>query len=170
MLKIEKNRKCPYCLKDTATMSFYTTNEQDNKIKISTVKCDSCMYKSNDTVYLDKKSPKKYILKISGIEDLDTKIIKSQDSDLEIVELGLSLESSIFSDGFITNIEGVLNKFLERLNILKEENSSKNAKIKDLKSKIQKVKKGELEITLILKDNSGNSKIISDKALELELD
>jgi len=69
------------------------------------------------------------------------------------------------SEGFISNIEGIIKRFQQQINILKSDSTldKSQEKIKNIIKGIEQVLAGEKEMTLKLTDKSGNSTIISDK-------
>ncbi len=69
------------------------------------------------------------------------------------------------SEGFITNVEGVIRKFQNQIISLKdgEEDKAKRKTLKNLLKGIDQVLDGEKKITMKMIDKSGNSAIVSDK-------
>ena len=78
----------------------------------------------------------------------------------------MSMEPGVASIGFVSNVEGLLDRFKKVIE--DERNVTEDDEIKDnakkLLKKIWKVKLGELPIKIIIEDETGNSAIISDKA------
>jgi zinc finger protein len=164
-IEIKENVICDVCHKNKAVFSTYVINDFNcGKISIFTIKCKNCGFKKNDLLFLNPKEPAKYSIKIENSDDLSIKVIKSGDCKIKIPELGLDVNSSINSDGFITNIEGVLNKFKTQIDFLKKTTKKTDlTKLNRLLLDIEKVKSSKKKINLILEDNSGNSMIISDR-------
>ena len=81
-------------------------------------------------------------------------------------KLGVSVDSTLEGEYFVSNVEGVLSRFRKQLEFLKdgEEDKVVRKRIKNLLKKFDKVLTGEETITLKLKDLSGNSATVSDKA------
>ena len=75
------------------------------------------------------------------------------------------------SEGYVTNVEGILNRFEDAvkkaLNLFDDESSQINAK--DTLSQIQELKNGNGTATLIILDPFGQSNIVSDSADVLEI-
>ncbi|MEK6937036.1 MAG: hypothetical protein AABW58_03105, partial [Nanoarchaeota archaeon] len=86
---------------------------------------------------------------------------------VKIPQLKMSMEPGVASVGFVSNVEGVLDKFKKVIE--EERDATEDDEIKDnakkLLKKIWKVKLGDLEVKLIIEDETGNSAIISDKAV-----
>ena len=70
------------------------------------------------------------------------------------------------SNGYVTNVEGILERFKKILENERDttEDDDVKKKSKNLLKKIWKIKLGEMPVKIILEDKSGNSAIISEKA------
>ena len=164
-MKILENQVCDICKEKSSII--ITKNILDpycGKLSIFSIKCKNCGYKKNDVGFLEPKEPKKYILKVNRKKDLNIKIVKSSYCELEIPTFGLSIESGLNSDGFVTNVEGVLQKFLQKLNLFED-----NEKKLKIKKKLERAISGLENFEMILKDDSGNSMIVGDKVEILEI-
>ena len=77
------------------------------------------------------------------------------------------MEPGTNSIGFISNVEGLLQKFKKILederDLAEEDDARKTAK--NLLKKLWHVECGEMELKIVIEDPSGNSAIISDKTL-----
>jgi zinc finger protein len=109
--------------------------------------------------------PMRYELALESGDDLAARVVRSMSASLEIPELGVRIDPGPACEGFISNVEGVLDRIE---NVVKgalnwgNEDEKENAL--NLLDRIMAVKCGSFPITLILEDPSGNSAIISDKA------
>ncbi len=161
------NQPCPACGKEKATFSEYEIEDPYcGPIAIFAVKCEACGYKSSDLEILEKGEPLIYEVDIESPEDLNIRIIKSGSCEIQIPTLGISYDSEFVSDGFISNVEGVLNRFKTQVEFLSKDpdlSDREQEKLAKIRSNIDKVIDGKKKIKLILKDRSGNSAIISDK-------
>jgi len=165
-IEIFKNQPCPMCGKNEATFTEYEIEDPyAETIFILSLKCEACGYKKADLEMEKSSGPAEYTLKVENIEDLNIRVIKSGECELKIPRLGLSVDSTMNGEYFVSNVEGVLSRFRKQLEFLKEgEDDSKIRKrIKNIIKKIDKVIAGEEEMTLTLSDKSGNSAIISEK-------
>lgn len=158
---------CPVCKgKDTLEMTSKTENiPYFGEIMESTLLCRECGYKHSDTICLEQKEPIKYTLEINK-DKLNSRVVKSQSATLSIPELGLKVEPGPKSQGYVSNVEGVLNRFesavATALNWTEEKKIQGNA-LKILE-KIEKVKTGEETTTLVLEDPFGHSIILDEDA------
>ncbi len=96
----------------------------------STVMCVECGFKHSDVICLEAKEPVKYELKIDK-NKFNTRVVKSQSATVSIPELGLKVEPGPQSQGFVSNIEGIFERFkkavLTALSWAEDETSKNNA-------------------------------------------
>lgn len=163
---------CPIC-KAHQRMEVTTKTEKIpyfGEIMESTLLCHECGYKHADTICIEKKDPVKYTLLI-GKDNLNARIVKSQSSTLTIPELGLKVEPGPQSQGYVSNVEGVLDRFEKAvktaLSWTEDQQSQQNA-VKIIGC-IDEVKNGDKKVTLILEDPFGHSIIIDENAQKTEL-
>lgn len=163
---------CPVCQgKGTATSLTKTDKiPYFGEIMESTIICSSCGYKHNDVICLDQDEPSEYTLDLNK-ENLNVRIIKAQSATITIPELGLKVEPGPKSMGYISNMEGVLERFKSAVNSAKtlfnDKESLKNADA--ILDSIDEIIKGELSVEIILQDPFGQSKILDKKAKYREL-
>lgn len=90
---------------------------------------------------------------------------------LTIPELGVHIDPGPACQGFVTNVEGVLDRIervVQAALFWAENEERKNAST--LLERIAEARAGALPFTLILDDPSGNSAIVSEKAQKKPLD
>lgn len=164
---VVQNQECPMCSQKKAVFGEYEIDDSYcGKIAVFSINCKACGFKKNDLEFLEPKAPAVYTLDISSKEDLNTRIIKSGECEIEIKKLKISVDSSYNSEGFVTNIEGVLNRFKDQIELLSDDMSidkDKRKKANKILKEIEEVKNGTKKISIELFDPSGNSAIISDK-------
>jgi len=166
MEKLEK-QKCPVCNEDTLTL---IQDEKDipyfGKTFIFVMQCSNCQYHKSDIESEEQKEPCKIEITIDNKKDLNIRIVKSSSASVKIPQLKMSLDSGPDSDGYVSNIEGLLDRFKKILeserDTAEEDDVRKHAK--NLLKKLWKVSLGEFPLKIIIEDPTGNSAIISDKA------
>ena len=166
MEKLTK-QPCPVCGKKTLTL---IQDEKDmpyfGKVYIFTMKCDNCKYNKSDIEVEDQKEPQKVEITIDNKKDMDIRVVKSSSASLKIPQMRMSVESGPDSNGYVSNIEGLLERFKKILE--QERDSEDDPKVrkhaKNLLKKLWKVTLGEQPLKIIIEDPTGNSAIISDKA------
>ena len=140
-----------------------------------TLSCSTCGFKQTDFIPAEGKIPGVWTLEISSIEELNARVVRGSNCTVEIPELELAVFPGIHSSGYVSNIEGVINRFIDAINITKnqlnEDEKSDLEKCNLLLEKIIKMKNGEIPIklTLIFSDPMGHSKILNEKATFREL-
>jgi zinc finger protein len=119
---------------------------------------------------LEQKEPVKYTLEINK-DNINARVVKSQTATLSIPELGLKVEPGPKSQGYVSNVEGVLNRFESAIATAiewAEEEQIKNNAYK-IVEKIENVKAGEETATLVVEDPFGHSIIIHENAKHRKL-
>src|SRR3989338_7700471 len=88
-------------------------------------------------------------------------------ADIKVPQLHMSVTPGPASEGYISNIEGLLNRFEKVIEDERESSEEENAKTtaKNLLKKIRKVKWGEMPLKIVIEDPSGNSAIISEQTI-----
>lgn len=153
---------CPVC-GGKNTMDVITRTENIpyfGDIMESLVSCPQCGYKHSDVICLEQKEPIKYSLIIKK-DKLSVRVVKSQTATISIPELGLKVEPGPKSIGYVSNIEGVLNRFQDAvetaINLFEDAESQKNGK--NILEQIENVRIGNLNVEIIIEDPFGHSVI-----------
>lgn len=164
---VVENQQCPICSANKAVFSEYEIEDPySGPIAIFSIKCNACGFKNSDLEFIDPKPSAEYSIDIESVEDLNIRVIKSGDSEIKIPTFRISVDSTMASEGFISNIEGVITRFKKQIEFLKESSDlekEKRKKLKNILKGIDDVLAGEKKMTLKLIDKSGSSAIISDK-------
>ena len=162
-----KDQKCPICGKDKLTL---TEEDYDiphfGKCFLMTMHCDSCHYHTSDVESEENKGPIKITFEVEKEEDMRVRVIKSSEAAVKIPQMRMSMEPGTASTGFLSNIEGLLNRFKKIIESERDnaEDQSIRKKAKNLLKKLWKVELGEEKLKIIIEDPSGNSAIVSEKA------
>lgn len=166
ILVVEK-QQCPVCSKNEATFTEYETQDPyAGPIAIFSIKCNACGFKNSDLEFINPAEPAEYSVDIESKDDLNIRVIKSGGCEIIIPSFRISVDSTMSNEGFISNIEGVLQRFKKQIELLKDDpelEKPQRKKLKNILKGIDDVLNGERKITMKLKDDTGNSAIISDK-------
>jgi zinc finger protein len=166
-----ENQKCPFCNTDNLTL---TEQEREipyfGKVYVFSMSCTNCKYHKADVECVDKNEPSKYTIDVNGEEDMKIRIVKSSEATVKIPRI-MTMEPGAAAMGYVTNIEGILVRAKHALDIAKEneEDESEKKKIKNMIKKVQDIMWGRDKITISIEDPTGNSAIISDKAVKKKL-
>ena len=164
--------KCPACSIEGEAKSIMKEIEIPHfgKVMETTIQCPSCGFKHSDIIALEQNDPAKYVLKINK-NTLTVRVVRSQSATVSIPEIGVKVEPGPKSEGYVTNVEGILNRFEDAvkkaLNLFDDDESQINGK--NILAKIEELKNGDETATLIIQDPFGQSNIVSDKAKVLEI-
>ena len=164
--------KCPACAVEGVAKSIMKEIEIPHfgKVMETTIQCPSCGFKHSDIIALEQNDPAKYVLEINK-NSLSVRVVRSQSATVIIPEIGVKVEPGPKSEGYVTNVEGVLTRFesaVKKALMLFEDNESQKNGKKAL-NQIQELKKGEGTATLIILDPFGQSNVVSENVEILEI-
>ena len=168
----EMRMDCPVChSKNSAVNDTRTVNiPYFGDVMETTIMCEVCGFKHSDVMSLEHHDPARHTLKISE-NNLSSRVIRSQSATVTIPEIGIKVEPGPKSEGYVSNVEGVITRFKKAtkraLTLFTDDESQKNAK-KVLEDS-DKVLNGDMEVTLIIEDPFGQSKIMDLKSVETPL-
>jgi len=163
-----KNQQCPICNENKLTLREEEIDIQHfGKTFIFSMTCEGCNYRKADIEAAEHKDPCKYSIEVEDDKDLNARIIKSGDATVKIPRI-MTIEPGPTSQGYVTNVEGLLVKVKSTLQstMEAEDDTSNKKKLKNMIKKLSKVLVGREKIKIIIEDPSGNSAIISDKAIK----
>ncbi len=157
---------CPLC--HTKTLALAEREMEIpyfGKVYLFSMTCSSCKYHKSDVESIEQKEPCKYTFEISSEEDMKVRVVKSSEATVKIPYI-TDITPGPASQGFVTNIEGILNRVKYQLETLRDtaEDDEDRAKAKNLLKKLLNVMWGREKQKIIIEDPSGNSAIISGKA------
>jgi len=165
-----ENQKCPMCMKNTLTLM---ESEKDipyfGKVFLFSMSCKNtgCNYHKADIECAEKRDGCKYSLDVKTEDDLKIRVVRSAEAFVKIPRI-ITIEPGPASNGYVTNIEGILNRVKNMLEKARDDAEEKTdrKKAKNMLKKVQDALWGRGEIKIIIEDKSGNSAIISDKVVK----
>ncbi len=161
-----EHQVCPLCREKALVL---TEKDMDvpyfGKVYLFSMTCTNCKYHKADVEATERKEPVKYEFEISSEEDMKVRVVKSSEATVKLPHL-TTITPGPASQGFVTNVEGILNRVKYQIESVKEmeEDDEDKKKAKNLLKKITRIMWGQERQKLIIEDPSGNSAIISDKA------
>ncbi|WP_407416518.1 ZPR1 zinc finger domain-containing protein [Methanobrevibacter sp.] len=164
--------KCPVCAVEGFATSIMKEIEIPHfgKVLETTIQCKKCGFKHSDVIALEHNDPAKYSLKISE-ETLSVRVVRSQSATVTIPEIGVKVEPGPKSEGYVTNVEGILTRFegavKKAMQLFQDEQSQTNAQ--NTLEAIEELINGERTATLIIDDPFGQSNIVSDDVVISEI-
>jgi len=98
---------------------------------------------------------------------LAVRVVKSSEGSVKIPQLKMSVDPGVASEGYVSNVEGLLERFKKILESERDNADDEDVrkKAKNLLKKLWKIELGEEKVKIIIEDPSGNSAIISEKAI-----
>ena len=165
------NQVCPICRQSTLVL---TEDEKEipyfGKMSLFSMTCSNCKYHKADIEAIEKKEPCRYTFEIEKEEDMKVRVVKSSEATVKLPNI-TTITPGAASNGYVTNIEGVLNRIKHNIEIVRndEEDDDAKKKAKNLLKKIIRITWGQEKQKIIIEDPSGNSAIISDRAVKTKL-
>ena len=160
MPEILKDQKCPICGEKSLAL---TEDEREvpffGRMYLFSMNCEKCKYHKADVEAVEDKEPCKFTLDITSEKDMHIRVVRSSQAVVKVPYV-TTIEPGPGSSGYVTNVE-----------VLKETEEEDDArkKAKNLLKKINRIMSGEEPSKLIIEDPSGNSAIISEKAVKGKL-
>jgi zinc finger protein len=156
---------CPCCDSDLMTPSQTEYEvEHFGSVLLSVATCQSCGYRHTDITTLTANEPIALSVKIGSIEDLNIRVIKSGTATVYIPEFGATITPGPYSEGYISNVEGVLGRIEDALTFMLS--SAKGKKLlrgERILKKMRTAREQRPNFTFVLKDPFGNSALVSSK-------
>lgn len=167
-MDVLKDQPCPFCQAKKLTV---TEDAQDipffGKVFVFSMHCNGCGAKKSDVEAAEQKEPVKITFETKSEKDMSVRVVKSSEAAVHLPQLKMDVTPGVASDGYVTNVEGLLERFKDVLEHAKndaEENDEKE-KAKELLKKLWKIKLGDVPVKIVIEDPSGNSAIISERAV-----
>jgi zinc finger protein len=139
-----------------------------------TILCPSCGWRHTDFIPAEGKKPGAWSLEINNRDMLSIRIVRSSSCTVKISELGLEVEPGGATTGYVSNIEGVLNRFEDAIRLMYRQSKLSNEEeiienCERLLEKINQVKEGDLNVMMTLLDPMGHSQILHAEAVSRNL-
>lgn len=160
---------CPSCGGDGLD---YSAEEIDlpflGKSLETMLRCAACGYRHTDFILTTASEPirVKYVVKTA--DDMMVRVVRSSSGTIRIPELGVTVEPGVASEAFVSNVEGIFVRIERVLDQLERDAEDKErlARVHALQERLGDLREGQGgEITLIIEDPFGNSRILADGAV-----
>ena len=142
-----------------------------------TVLCHACGWRQSDFIPADGAKPGACKLVISKPEHIRARVVRSSSCTVRIVELDLEVKPGTASTGYVSNVEGVINRFMDVIIMVTRQAYAEDSDMSDIKT-LQEMHTTLLElkedpilkpITLEFLDPNGHSQILHEDAELREL-
>ncbi|HIH16001.1 MAG TPA: ZPR1 zinc finger domain-containing protein [Candidatus Diapherotrites archaeon] len=152
---------CPNCSKKAWFVEVSHDVPHFGRTLFTTVDCPHCGFRLSDVLPAEFHDPTCFTAEVKKPRDLETKIIRSSSGILKISKLGVSVEPGNAAEGFISNVEGLLDRVEAALKAIAFDAGSPARKAAEKKLKqIQRARQGKLAFTVTLSDPFGNSGMV----------
>jgi zinc finger protein len=138
-----------------------------------TLLCHSCGWRQTDFIPPEGKNPGCLSLVLDSKEKLNTRVVRSSSCSIQIPELDLLVNPGSNSTGYVSNVEGVLQRFLDVIDLVShdllgnpevEEPDESLQQITHMKHHLQNIGNADsMAITLEFLDPHGLSTILHDE-------
>ncbi len=153
--------QCPFCGGPLHVVEIEYEIPVIGKTLIVGKKCGRCGYKRNDIIPLASREHLRVYFKVEEPEDFEVKVVRSPTARVVIPELGLELDPGIDAEMFVTNIEGILQLFLDALQRLRVLEPEADASVAE--STIRQILERRTGgFTVVLDDENGLSTFYSE--------
>jgi zinc finger protein len=168
-----EGEQCPFCNERTLTLVETSRDIPFFGVcHLFSMDCTNCKYHKADVEREEGGGePVKYTLDITAEEDMKIRVVKSSEATVKVPHIA-TIESSETANGYITNVEGILNRIkvqTEHLRDAAEDDEETRTKAKSMLKKLTRIMWGQEKAQLIIEDPHGNSAIISPKAVKSPL-
>ncbi len=166
-----KGQKCTFCDENKLTLKEDQMEiPYFGRVFLLSMECSGCGYRKADVEPAEKKEPCRYTLEVSSEEDLNIKVVKSGEATVKIPHI-ITIEPGPASEGYVTNIEGLLDRVKKMIesSLDAEEDDGAKRKGKNMIKKLNNVMVGRETLKIIIEDQSGHSAIVSEKAQKSRL-
>ncbi len=152
---------CPACGKKTLrTVIVEKDLPHFGRAVIVTSRCSSCGYTHTDVMELEDRGHKVLRLYVDDPKKLNALVVRSASSTVRIPELDLELHPGPFSNGFITTVEGILDRFESAARKVVPETEDERKALDLALQEIRDAREGKKRFTLEIEDPRGVSGII----------
>tara|TARA_B100001094_G_scaffold327352_1_gene385393 strand:+ start:500 stop:1111 length:612 start_codon:yes stop_codon:yes gene_type:complete len=142
-----------------------------------TILCHACGWRQADFIPAEGRKPGGCHLVVSDPSHIRARVVRSSSCTVRIPELDLEAKPGTASTGYVSNIEGVIDRFMEIIVMVTRQCYAEDADIEDIK-KLQEMHTILLElkeepipmpVTIELLDPNGHSQILHEDAVMRDL-
>ena len=143
-----------------------------------TVLCNACGWRQSDFIPAEGRKPGGCKLVISKPEHIRARVVRSSSCTVRILELDLEVKPGSSSTGYVSNVEGVIDRFMYVIVMVTRQAYVEDSDLSDIKT-LQMMHTTLLEIkedpiprpiTLEFLDPNGHSQILHEDAEMRELE
>ena len=138
-----------------------------------TLLCDDCGWRQTDFIPAEGRKPGAWSLLLSGKEQLTARVVRSSSCTIRIPELELEVSPGTAATGFVSNVEGVLKRFRDIVNMVIPdlEDEEDISRCNEILLTLDQLASGSHQGSVLLEflDPRGHSQIIHPQAIDRDL-
>ncbi|MBS3176011.1 ZPR1 zinc finger domain-containing protein, partial [Candidatus Woesearchaeota archaeon] len=121
-------QKCPMCGKKTLALTEAETEVPFfGKVLLFSMSCEECKYHKSDVESMEQHEPSRWTFEIDNEKDMHIRVVKSAEATVKIPHM-ITIESGPSSNGYVTNIEGVLNRVKKMIETVRDQEEDEEAR------------------------------------------
>ena len=142
-----------------------------------TIMCNACGWRQSDFIPAEGKKPGGCSLIINKPEHIRSRVVRSSSCTVRIKELDLEVKPGSSSTGYVSNVEGVIDRFMDVIVMVTRQAYVEDSDMSDIKT-LERMHTTLLElkedpiptpVTLEFLDPNGHSQILHEDAIMREL-
>ncbi len=159
---------CPVCGREPLTLrSLEMDLPYFGGALQTTILCGACGYRHGDLLLTRHREPSRITLRVERPDQRSARVARSSSGTVRIPELGASMEPGPRAEAFVTNVEGVVRKFLDV--VQGQEAAAGTAadrkRLAAIHARIEGMVAGREAFTFVLEDPTGNSDVLHADAV-----
>ena len=132
-----------------------------------TLTCPGCGWRQTDFIPAEAREGSSHTYRIDSTDDLQVRVIRGSACTVRLLELDLEVRPGSHSTGYVSNIEGVLNRFQDVVDMVSRQAAVEGddgaiTELEQLTQAMLEIQRGQREATLQLLDPHGHSMILTD--------
>ena len=166
---------CPMCQKEgqLAMMAHVDEIPYFGEHTQVTVLCHACGWRQTDFIPAEGRKPGGWNFEITSQKDLNARVIRSSSCTVSIPELDLEVNPGGNATGYVTNMEGLLNRFIKIIEmVMKDLDETEEENLSTLRNMLHRLENAGLEgegLLVELLDPHGLSQILHPDAVDRDL-
>jgi zinc finger protein len=164
------DQPCPSCRENSLALTESVENvDYFGSVLLTTIYCAICGYRDSDVSLVEVGEPSAVRARIDSRKDLAMKVVRSNSATIRASKLGISIHPGISAQGFITNVEGVLDRMQQVLEgMIAHLPPKRRRRAKVVLANLRKAREGKLSFVLELRDPSGRSAIVGSDMTKIK--
>lgn len=132
-----------------------------------TLTCPGCGWRQTDFIPAEAREGSCQTYRINSVDDLQIRVIRGSACTVRLIELDLEVRPGSHSTGYVSNIEGVLNRFQEVIDMVGrqaavESNDEAISELTKMTEAMLEIREGQRGETLEFLDPHGHSMILNE--------